>query len=95
MNPLKSLMGGGGNNPLMNMIGGNNPLLGMLSSGGNPQQMLMNMLKQNNPQAYQQIEHMMKSGMNPQQAMQQMGISQDQIAQVKNQAQGFFGNNAK
>lgn len=94
MNPLKSLMGSG-KNPLMNMIGNNNPLMSMLSGGGNPQQILMNMLKQNNPQAFQQIEQMMNSGMNPEQAMQQMGISQEQIAQVKNQAQGFFGNNAK
>lgn len=58
-NPLKSFMGGG-----------TNPLGGMM----NPQNMLMNMLKQRNPQMFSQINQMMNSGVNPNDFMKQMGV---------------------
>lgn len=49
MNPLKSIMGNMNPINMMNM--------------GNPQQMLMNMLSQKNPQAFQQFQMLMNSGL--------------------------------
>lgn len=77
-------------NPLFGMMGGNNNPMSMfiqIMSSGNPQQMAMQMLAQKNPQAYKMIQQ----GANPQQLMQQFGITQEQIKQVQSQ----FGNNLK
>lgn len=78
-------------NPLKSMMGGVNPISNMM----NPQNILMNMLKQRNPQAYNQISQMINSGVNPQQVMQQMGITQQQMDMAKEQAKKMFGNNIK
>lgn len=77
-------------NPLFGMMGKNNNPMTMfmqIMSSGNPQQMAMQLLAQKNPQAYQMIQQ----GANPQQLMQQFGITQEQIKQVQSQ----FGNNLK
>lgn len=79
-NPLKSFMGGG-----------TNPLGGMM----NPQNMLMNMLKQRNPQMFSQINQMMNSGVNPNDFMKQMGVTPQQMEMAKQQAKKMFGNNIK
>ena len=39
-----------------------NPLMNMM----NPQQMLLGMLQQRNPQAFNQVQQLMRSGQNPQ-----------------------------
>lgn len=39
-----------------------NPLMNMM----NPQQMLLGMLQQRNPQAFNQVQQLMQSGQNPQ-----------------------------
>lgn len=64
-------------NPLLFMMN-NNQLQNVLNSG-NPMNMALSMLKQKNPQMYQQINSMMNSGMNPQQAMKQLGIDANQF----------------
>ena len=79
-NPLKSFMGGG-----------TNPLGGMMS----PQNMLMNMLKQRNPQMFNQVSQMMNNGVNPNDFMKQMGVTPQQIEIAKQQAKKMFGNNIK
>ena len=79
-NPLKSFMGGG-----------TNPLGGMM----NPQNMLMNMLKQRNPQMFSQVNQMMNSGVNPNDFMKQMGVTPQQMEMAKQQAKKMFGNNIK
>lgn len=79
-NPLKSFMGGG-----------TNPLGGIM----NPQNMLMNMLKQRNPQMFSQINQMMNSGVNPNDFMKQMGVTPQQMEMAKQQAKKMFGNNIK
>lgn len=68
-----------------NMI--NNPAIQVanLLKTNNPQQMAMEMLRQQNPQVFGQINQMMKIGMTPQQAMQNLGIDQNAIANVRNQ----------
>ena len=50
-----------------------------------PEAMLMNMLAQKNPQAYQQFIQMKNSGQNPQQILASMtsGMSQQDMAQIK------------
>lgn len=77
-NPLKSFMGGG-----------TNPLGGMM----NPQNMLMNMLKQRNPQMFSQINQMMNSGVNPNDFMKQMGVTPQQMEMAKQQAKKIMEQN--
>lgn len=64
-----------------------NPLRSMM----NPQQMLMNMLSQKNPQAYQQFRMLMNSGQNPQMLLSQMmsGLNSNQKAQLEQMAKQF------
>ena len=64
-------------NPLLFMMN-KNKLQNVLNSG-NPMDMAMSMLKQQNPQMFQHINSMMNSGMNPQQAMKQLGIDSQQF----------------
>jgi DNA polymerase III gamma/tau subunit len=68
-----------------------NPLKNMMSSFGNPQQMLMNMLSQNNPQAFQQFQMLMNSGKNPQVILNQLmsGLNVNQKAQLEQMAKQF------
>lgn len=73
------------------MGGGTNPLGGMM----NPQNMLMNMLKQRNPQMFSQVNQMMNSGVNPNDFMKQMGVTPQQMEMAKQQAKKMFGNNIK
>lgn len=60
-----------------------------------PQNMLMNMLKQRNPQMFSQINQMMNSGVNPNDFMKQMGVTPQQMEMAKQQAKKMFGNNIK
>lgn len=57
--------------------------------------MLMNMLKQRNPQMFSQINQMMNSGVNPNDFMKQMGVTPQQMEMAKQQAKKMFGNNIK
>lgn len=68
-----------------------NPLKNMMSSFGNPQQILMNMLSQNNPQAFQQFQMLMNSGKNPQVILNQLmsGLNVNQKAQLEQMAKQF------
>lgn len=70
-------------NPMMGNPILNNPMnmIMQIMSSPNKEQAAMQMLSQVNPQAYQMIQ----SGANPQQVMQQFGISPEQIQQVKSQ----------
>lgn len=80
MNPLKVMMG---NTPTpMN----SNPMsmIMQLMMSPNKEQAAMQMLAKVNPQAYQMIQ----SGASPEQIMNQFGITQEQIQQIKSQ----FGN---
>lgn len=64
-------------NPLLSMM--NNNMLQNVLNSGNPMNLAMSMLKQQNPRMYQQINAMMNSGMNPQEAMKQLGIDSNQF----------------
>ena len=64
-------------NPLRQQMG--NSMIGNIMNSMNPMSMAMSMLQRQNPQMFKQIENMMVSGMNPQQAMQQLGIDQQQM----------------
>lgn len=64
-------------NPLRQQMG--NSMIGNIMNSMNPMSMAMSMLQRQNPQIFKQIENMMVSGMNPQQAMQQLGIDQQQM----------------
>lgn len=81
-NPLKAMMQQA---PMGNPLS-NNPMamIMQIMSSPNKEQAAMQMLSQVNPQAYQMIQ----SGANPQQIMQQFGITPEQIRQVQSQ----FGN---
>lgn len=59
-------------NPLINQMG--NSMIGSIMNSMNPMQMALSMLQQRNPQMFKQVESMMLNGVNPQQAMQQLGI---------------------
>lgn len=78
-NPLKSMMQ---QTPMGNPLS-SNPMgmLMQIMSSPNKEQAAMQMLSQVNPQAYQMIQ----SGANPQQIMQQFGITPQQIQQVQSQ----------
>lgn len=85
-NPLFSMMKGMNNmSPF-----GNNPV-SMLMNGGNPQQILMSMLQQQNPQAYQQVQEMMRVGKNPKDVIKQLTstMDQSQIAYIMQMANRF------
>lgn len=64
-------------------------LQGMM--GGNPQTMLMNMLKNQNPQAFQQLQQMMQSGQDPNKVLNDlMGkMTPQQKAQLQQMASQF------
>jgi hypothetical protein len=59
-------------NPLINQMGSS--MIGSIMNSMNPMQMALSMLQQRNPQMFKQVENMMLNGVNPQQAMQQLGI---------------------
>ena len=59
-------------NPLINQMGSS--MIGSIMNSMNPMQMALSMLQQRNPQMFKQVESMMLNGVNPQQAMQQLGI---------------------
>ena len=79
MNPLKDMINP---NP-MNMI---KELASM-----NHQQLVMNMLKQQNPKAFQQVQGMMQSGQDPNKILSQMmdQLSPQQKQQIQAMAQQF------
>ena len=66
-----------------------NLLQGMMN--GNPQQMLMNMLQQRNPQGYQKLQQMMNSGQDPNKILNDlMGqMTPEQKAQLQKLASQF------
>lgn len=69
-------------NPLFKQMT-NSPIQSILGSS-NPMSMAMSMLQQKNPQAFKQIETLMDSGANPQQAMKQFGIDPNQFQNMIN-----------
>lgn len=70
-------------NPLKSMMGQMNPM--------NLQQMAMDLLRQRNPQGYQQLQQLMQSGQDPKKITQQMmsNLSPQQKAQVEQMAHQF------
>lgn len=78
-NPLKGMMGNGGN------------IMQSIMGGTNPQQMMMNMLQKQNPQGFQQVQQLMQSGKNPQEVFQEMTskMSPQQMEQFNKFAQQF------
>ncbi|MFR6361663.1 hypothetical protein [Amedibacterium intestinale] len=78
-------------NPLFNIMNPNpmNLVKGMMN--GNPQDMLMNMLKQQNPQGYQQLQQLMNSGQDPNKILEQMmgNLNPQQKAQIQQMAKQF------
>lgn len=73
-------------NPLKSIMSNMNPM-----NMGNPQQMLMNMLSQKNPQAFQQFQMLMNSGQNPQMILNQMmgNLNPQQKQQLQQMAKQF------
>ena len=57
----------------------------------NPQQLVMNMLQQQNQQAFQQVQGMMRSGQDPKQILSQMmdQLSPQQKQQIQAMAKHF------
>lgn len=78
MNPLKN-----------NFICNKNPMQAVV--GMSNEDMLLNMLKQQNPQGYETLMTLMKSGQNPSTILQQMmgNISPQQKAQIEQFAKQF------
>lgn len=70
MNPLFKQMT---SSPIQNILGSSNPM-----------SMAMSMLQQKSPQAFKQIETLMASGTNPQQALKQLGIDPNQFQSMIN-----------
>lgn len=72
-----------------------NSLKGMMSATptpmNNPETMLMNMLAQRNPQAYQQFIQFRNSGQNPQQILNSLtaNIPQQEMQQIRTIAAQF------
>ena len=78
-------------NPLFNMMNPNPMSLVKGMMNGNPQDMLMNMLKQQNPQGYQQLQQLMNSGQDPNKILEQMmgNLNPQQKAQIQQMAKQF------
>ena len=72
-------------NPIFNAFFSNN------KQSFTPQNMIMNMVKQNNPQVFNQIQTLMQNGVNPEQyARNQIAnASPQQVEQVKQVARQF------
>lgn len=78
-------------NPLFNMMNGNPmQIIGQMANA-NPQQLLMNMLKQQNPKGYEQLQQMMNSGQDPRQILNQLtsNMTPQQMQQLKAYASQF------
>ena len=78
-------------NPIFNMFNGGNNAMPQINQPLNPQNMLMNVIRQRNPQMFQQFQQLMTSGVNPQQLVQQQvsHMTPQQIQQVKNVGRQF------
>lgn len=83
MNPLFNMMNGSKNSPIS--------MIQSVLKSGNPQQAMMDMLKNKNPQAYQQLQQMMSSGQNPQDILNAMlsNMNPQQRQQIENIAKQF------
>lgn len=78
-------------NPLFDMMNGNPmKIIGQMANT-NPQQLLMNMLKQQNPNGYEQLQQMMNSGQDPRQILNQLtsNMTPQQMQQLKAYASQF------
>lgn len=78
-------------NPLKDMINPNPINVIQVMANMNPQQMVMNMLQQQNPEAFKQVQGMMQSGQDPNQILSQMmdQLSPQQKQQIQAMAQQF------
>lgn len=76
------------NQSQVNQQSNQNNMFGTIMNSGNPVQMAMSMLQQQNPNAYNMINQMMRSGMTPQQAMSQLGITPQAINNIQSKFQG-------
>ena len=78
-------------NPLKDMINPNpiNMLQGLANM--NPKQLVMNMLQQQNPKEFQQVQDMMQSGQDPNKILSQMmdQLSPQQKQQIQAMAKHF------
>lgn len=78
-------------NPLFDMMNGNPmQIIGQMANT-NPQTLLMNMLRQQNPKGYDQLQQMMNSGQDPQQILNQLtsNMTPQQMQQLKAYASQF------
>ena len=78
-------------NPLFDMMNGNPmKIIGQMANT-NPQQLLMNMLKQQNPNGYEQLQQMMNRGQDPRQILNQLtsNMTPQQMQQLKAYASQF------
>lgn len=78
-------------NPLFDMMNGNPmKIIGQMANT-NPQQLLMNMLKHQNPKGYEQLQQMMNSGQDPRQILNQLtsNMTPQQMQQLKAYASQF------
>lgn len=78
-------------NPLKDMFGKSNPISSMMNVMANPQQAVMEMLRQRDPQSYQMVQQMMASGEDPQKILSGMTskMSPEQVEQLKQMASQF------
>ena len=78
-------------NPLFDMMNGNPAQIISGLANANPQQLALNMLRSQNPQAYQQFQQLMQSGQDPQQILNQMTsqMTPQQMQQLKAFASQF------
>ena len=78
-------------NPLFDMMNGNPmQIIGQMANA-NLQQLLMNMLKQQNPKGYEQLQQMMNGGQDPRQILNQLtsNMTPQQMQQLKAYASQF------
>lgn len=78
-------------NPLFDMINGNPIQILNQMSNISLQQLLMNMLRQQNPKGYQELQQMMNSGRDPQQILAELtsNMTPQQLQQLKAYANQF------
>lgn len=78
-------------NPLFDMMNGNPVQILNQMANISQQQLLMNMLRQQNPKVYQELQQMMNSGRDPQQILAELtsNMTPQQLQQLKAYANQF------
>lgn len=78
-------------NPLFDMMNGNPVQILNQMANISQQQLLMNMLRQQNPKVYQELQQMVNSGRDPQQILAELtsNMTPQQLQQLKAYANQF------